>query len=303
MKESKIKDRRSFIKQSGLLLAATMAPTSIFSMETKPNFKMGLQLFTIRDAMAKDPIGTLKKIRAMGYEDSEVYGYDSKKDTYYGIKAKSFKELMDDLDFTVTSGHYDFSSYFMRPLNELQDYIAHCIEGSHSIGAKYITWPWLAPEYRTIENFKILTEKLNKIGEQVTKSGLGFAYHNHGFEFDEHDGKNGYDIILSETDPELVKLQMDMYWVKHSSKLTPSELIAQNPGRYVMWHIKDMDKVTRDYSELGNGSINYIDMLSNINTDVLEYYYLEQGSNFAQNSMQSIADSAKYFKKHLQKYL
>lgn len=299
MKES----RRNFVKQSSLLLSAAMLPISCFGIEKKPKDKMGLQLFTIRDAMEKDPIATLKKVRAMGYEDSEVFGYDDKKGTYYGIKAKSFKKLIDDLEFTVTSGHYDFSSYFMKPFNELQDYVSHCIEGSHAIDAKYITWPWLAPEYRTIENFKLLTEKLNKIGEQVTKSGLGFAYHNHGFEFDDHDGKNGYDIILSETDPELVKLQMDMYWVKHSSKLSPAELIVQNPGRYVMWHIKDMDKVTRDYSELGNGSIDYVDMLSNINTDVLEYYYLEQGSNFAQNSMQSVADSAAYFKEKLQKYL
>mgnify|MGYP000666355001 FL=1 len=89
----------------------------------------------------------------------------------------------------------------------------------------------------------------------------------------------------------------------HSAKLSPAELIANQPGRYVMWHIKDMDKVTRDYTELGNGSIDYIDMLSTVDTDALEYYYLEQGGNFAKNSMQSIADSAEYFKKHLQQYL
>lgn len=178
-----------------------------------------------------------------------------------------------------------------------------CIKGAKALDKSYETWPWLAPEYRVLEIFKPLAEKLNQIGEQVTKSGLGFAYHNHGFEFDKHNGQNGYDIILSETDPSLVKLQMDMYWVKHSSILSPSELIAQNPGRYVMWHIKDMDKITRDYSELGNGSIDYINMLSTINTDTLEYYYLEQGSNFAQNSMQSITDSATYFKKNLQQYL
>ena len=264
---------------------------------------MGLQLFTIRDAMAKDPIDTLKRVRTLGYEDSEVYGYDGEKGTYYGIKAADYKKLMDDLEFKATSGHYDFSSYFNKPFDELRRYVDHCIEGSHAIGAKYITWPWLAPEFRTIDNFRLLSEKLNKMGEQVSEAGLGFAYHNHDFEFIDHDGQNGYDIILSETDPELVKLQMDMYWVKHSSTLSPAELTAQNPGRYVMWHIKDMDKVTRDYTELGNGSIDYIDILSNIDTDALEYYYIEQGGNYAHNSMQSITDSAVYFKKYLQKYL
>ena len=94
-----------------------------------------------------------------------------------------------------------------------------------------------------------------------------------------------------------------MYWVAHSSKLSPSELIAKHPGRFVMWHIKDMDKETRDYTELGNGSIDYISMLSEIDSDALQYYYLEQGSNFAENSMQSVADSASYFKKHLRQYL
>lgn len=267
------------------------------------SFKMGLQLFSVRDAMAKDPIDTLKKVRAFGYEDSELFGYDGENKTFYGLKATEFKKVIDDLGFTVTSGHYDFSSFFAKPFNTLQNYLEQCIEGSHAIGAKYITWPWLAPEYRNIESFKLLTEKLNRMGELVTKNGLGFAYHNHNFEFTDHDGEKGYDYILSQTDPDLVKLQMDMYWVAHSSKLTPAELIAQNPGRYVMWHIKDMDKQTRDYSELGNGSIDYIDILSKIDKDALEYYYIEQGGNYAKNSMQSASDSAEYFKKQLQQFI
>jgi sugar phosphate isomerase/epimerase len=303
MQNSLSNSRRKFIKQSGLLMSATLLPVHGFSMAAAHKFKMGLQLYTIRDAMAKDPVDTLKKVRALGYEDSEIFGYDGEKGTYYGMKSADFKKLLDDLQFTVTSGHYDFSSYFKKPFDELRRYVDHCIEGSHAIDAKYITWPWLAPEYRTLDNFKILSEKLNQMGEQVSAAGLGFAYHNHDFEFTDHGGQTGYDIILAETDPQLVKLQMDLYWVKHSAKLSPAELIAQHPGRYVMWHIKDMDKVTRDYTELGNGSIDYVEILSKIDTDALEYYYLEQGGNYAQNSMQSITDSAVYFKKHLQQYL
>jgi len=294
--------RRNFVKQSSTLAAMAILPISC-TLQPTTRFKMGLQLFTIRDAMAKDPIDTLKKVRALGYEDSELFGYDGAQGTYYGMKAKTFKNVIDDIDFTVTSGHYDFSSLFMKPFETLQGYLEQCIEGSHTIGAKYITWPWLAPEYRTIDNYKLLAEKLNRMGELVNKSGLGFAYHNHGFEFLDHQGENGYDIILKETDADVVKLQMDMYWVKHSAQKSPKELITENPDRYVMWHIKDMDKVTRDYSELGNGSIDYIDILSNIDTDALEYYYIEQGSNFAHNSMQSITDSAAYFKKNLKQYL
>lgn len=264
---------------------------------------MGLQLFTIRDAMAKDPVASLKKVRALGYEDLEIYGYDSDKGTYYGLKALEFKQLLVDLNLTASSGHYDFSTYFDKPKDELKRYVDQCIAGALALESRYITWPWLAPEYRTLENFKLLSEKLNIIGLQVNEAGLGFAYHNHDFEFTDHGGKTGYDIILRETDPTMVKLQMDIYWVMHSSKKNPAELISDQPGRYEMWHIKDMDKVTRDYTELGNGSIDYISMLSTLPTDGLEYYYLEQGGNFARNSIQSITDSAEYFKKNLQKYL
>jgi len=91
----------------------------------------------------------------------------------------------------------------------------------------------------------------------------------------------------------LVKLQIDMYWVMHSSKQTPKELISQHPGRYVMWHIKDMDKITRDYTELGNGSIDYVDVLPDPNESGLEYFYIEQGGNFAHNAM-NFSTSSKY---------
>ncbi|MEQ8415312.1 MAG: sugar phosphate isomerase/epimerase [Imperialibacter sp.] len=296
-------NRRTFVKSAGALSAAALVPLTGFSAARKPKYKMGLQLFTIRDAMAKDPVSTLKQVKALGYQDTEIFGYDGLKGTYYGMKAADFKKLLNDLQLTATSGHYDFSSYFNQPMDKLLSYLDQCIEGAKVIDAKYITWPWLAPEYRTPDNFKALAYKLNQMGERVQSAGLGFAYHNHDFEFTSHNGTTGYEIILGETDPELVKLQMDMYWVVRSSNSTPAELIAANPGRYVMWHIKDMDKVTQDYSELGNGSIDYIKMLSTIDTDALEYYYLEQGGNFATSSMQSITDSAEYFKKHLRKYL
>ena len=303
MKKTKLITRRNFVKKSGTLAVASMIPIPSFAFGAQPKFKMGLQLFTIRDAMAKDPIEALKTVASLGYQDLETYGYDGDKDMYYGYKSADFKNILDDLQLTTTSGHYGFSDYFEKSDDELKRFVDQCITGAKALNKSYVTWPWLAPEYRSIENFKKLAGKLNRIGEQVNGAGLGFAYHNHDFEFTDHHGEHGYSSILYDTDPELVKLQMDMYWVEHSSKLSPKQLIAKHPGRFVMWHIKDMDKVTRDYTELGNGSIDYIDMLSTIDTDALEYYYLEQGGNFAQNSMQSIADSAAYFQKHLQRFL
>lgn len=296
-------NRRSFTKHTALGVTAALLPQLGFPKPPDSKYKMGLQLYSIRDAMVKDPFGSLKKVKDLGYEDLELYGYNAEEGSYYGFKAKSFKNILDDYGLTTSSGHYNFSSMFMKKKDELAAYTARCIEGALVMDKKYITWPFLAPEYRNLGNYKLLADKLNRIGEQVRGSGLEFAYHNHGFEFTDHHGETGYDIILRDTDPELVKLQMDLYWVMHSSKQTPKELVASQPGRYVMWHIKDMDKVSRDYTELGNGSIDYTQIMPDPKLSGLEYYYLEQGGNYARNSMQSIADSADFFKKNLQHLL
>jgi len=264
---------------------------------------MGYQLYSIRDEMAKDPIATLKSLKSMGYQDFETYGYEAEKDIFYGFKSSEFKNILDDLELTVTSGHYGFSPFLEKSDDELRRFVDQCIIGAKRVNSKYITWPWTAPELRTIDNFKLMSQKLNLIGEQVQNANLGFAYHNHGFEFEDHNGENGFDIIIKETDPSTVKLEMDMYWVMHSSNYTPQELIDAQPGRYVMWHLKDMDKVTRDYTELGNGSIDYVKLLPDPLKSGLEFYYLEQGGNFAINSVRSAESSANYFKSNLQKYL
>jgi sugar phosphate isomerase/epimerase len=277
--------------------------SSVITQANAKKYKMGLQLFTIRDAMAKDVSGTLKKVAALGYQDLETYGFDNDRIKYYGLPATDFKRVLEDYHLTTSSGHYNLFQYLDKSSDELKKYVDQCIEGARTIGQRYITWPWLPPESRTIDKFKLLAEKLNVAGEQITKAGLGFAYHNHDFEFIDHDGENGYNIIMKDTDPSLVKLQIDLYWVMHSSKLSPAELFSKQPGRFVMWHIKDMDKVTRDYTELGNGSIDYTTILPDASRSGLQLYFLEQGGNFAKNSMQSIADSAKFFKANLEKYL
>lgn len=272
-------NRRKFIEAVGIFGAAMVLPTFGCLAATKPKYKMGLQLYSVHKDMTNDPIGTLKAATAMGYQNFETFGFDGQKGTFYGYRASEFKKILDHFRITASSGHFGFSSYLEKSDDELKRFVEQCIEGSRAVGMKYITWPWLAPEQRTIDKFKLLSAKLNLIGEQVTAAGLGFAYHNHDFEFTDHDGENGFDIILKETDPSLVKLQMDMYWVMHSSKRSPKMLVKDQPGRYVMWHIKDMDKITRDYTELGNGSINYAEVLPDPIESGLEYYFLEQGGN------------------------
>ena len=295
--------RRAFINKTGALVAATLVAPGAISHAQQKKYKMGLQLFTIRDAMAKDVKGTLSKVAGMGYQDLETYGFDGEQLKYYGLNASDFKRLLEDNELTTSSGHYDLFLFLDKTDDALNKYVDQCIEGAHALGQQYITWPWLTPESRTIDKFKLLAEKLNTVGERVSKAGLGFAYHNHNFEFIDHGGETGYDIIMTNTDPALVKLQIDLYWVMHSSKRSPAELFSLQPGRFVMWHIKDMDKVSRDYTELGNGSIDYKVILPDAGRAGMQLYFLEQGGNFAKNSMQSISDSSQFFKQHLERYL
>ena len=294
--------RRDFIGQSVSRLAPLLTlPT--FATRSGRKFKMGLQLFTVREPMETDLKGTIKKIQKIGYEDLETYGFDPEGVKFYGMKARDFRQFLGDHQLTTSSGHYDLFKFFDKPVDELLRYVDQCIEGASAVGHRYITWPWLTPESRAIEKFGPLAERLNVIGERVARAGLGFAYHNHDFEFTDHDGRTGYEIIMRETDPDLVKLQIDLYWVMHSARFTPAQLFDRQPGRFVMWHIKDMDKSSRDYTELGNGSIDYASILPLAPRAGMELFFLEQGGNFAVTPMQSIEDSARFFKSKLEKFL
>lgn len=292
--------RRKFLQNSSLIVAGTTC-TGAYALGgfTNKRYKIGLQLFTVRDAMAEDPEGTLIKLKQMGYEDFETYGFDPQTNRIYGYEVAEFKALLDRLQLTTTSGHYGFSDYFDADDETLYWFVDRCIKAAKTLNSRYITWPWVHPDRRNPEGFQRLAILLNRIGQQVFEAGLGFAYHNHGYEFEDWDGQTGFDILVEKTNPKWVKWQMDMYWVVHSGK-TPIALVNQDPGRFVMWHIKDMDKETRDYTELGNGSIDYVQMLPEPERSGMEYYYLEQGGNFAVNSMQSVFDSMDYFKKYIQ---
>jgi sugar phosphate isomerase/epimerase len=298
--------RRRFLEQTGALASVLAAAgpasaTMVPRFQAGPRYKMGLQLYTVRAPMRTDVAGTLQRIAALGYEELETYGFDAQTIGYYGMPAKVFAERLRDLKMTAPSGHYDLNRYAGASVADLTGYVARCIEGAHALGQTYITWPLLDEGFRTIDKFKMVAERLNTIGAQIKKAGLELAYHNHDFEFVEQDGQIGYDILLKETDPALVKMQMDLYWVAHGSKLTPHEWFKKQPGRFVMWHVKDMHKVSRDYTELGNGTIDFTKIWPDARLAGMKHFFVEQGSNFAKDPMQSIADGAAYVKKYLLK--
>lgn len=280
-----------------------MATSSLAVSAPQPRrrYKLGLQLFTMRAAMARDVHGTLKRVAAMGYEDFETYGFDPAGLRYYGMPANAFAQRLRDLNLTTSSGHYDLNRFVSSSMDDLKRYVDGCIEGARVLGQEYITWPYLDEGDRTIEKFKIVAERLNIIGAQVKKAGLQAAYHNHDFEFVEQNGEIGYDVILKETDPALVKLQIDLYWIAHGSKLTPNQWFKRAPGRFVMWHVKDMHKTSRDYTELGNGSIDFTRIWPDAQLAGMKYFYVEQGGNFTHDPFRSVADSAEYVKRVLLK--
>ena len=286
--------RRTFIQQAGALASAALATP----LAQPRRYKMGLQLYTMRAAMRQDVDGTLKRIAAIGYEEAETYGFDPEAIRYYGLPAKEFAQRLKDNNMTTPSGHYDLNRYMSTSVDDLKRYVDRCIEGAHALGQTYITWPLLDPDSRTIEKFKVAAERLNLAGEQARKAKLQVAYHNHDFEFVEQNGQLGYDVIIRETDPALVKLQMDLYWVARASQ-TPHDWFKRAPGRFVMWHVKDMHKTSRDYTELGNGTIDFTKIWPDAQLAGLKHFFVEQGGNFTHDPFRSITDSAEYVKRVL----
>ena len=290
--------RRAFAQNAGLFASAALIAPHVLA---QARHKMGLQLFTIRDAMARDLDDTLKRIAAMGYQEVETYGFDPDAIGYYRLPAKEFAQRLRDNGLASPSGHYDLNRFAKASLDDLNRYVDRCVLGAQALGQAYITWPVLDAAARTIETFKLVAERLNGIGERIAKAGLQVAYHNHGYEFVEQDGQLPYDIILKETDPKLVKLQVDLYWLAHDSKQPARYWFERAPGRFVMWHVKDMHKVSRDYTELGNGTIDYTKIWPDIPRAGMKHFFVEQGGNFAHDSMRSVADCAEYVKRVLLK--
>lgn len=287
--------RRRFMQQAGALASAAFVLP-----QQRRRYKLGLQLYTVRAAMRQDLDATLKRIAGIGYQELETYGFDPAGLRYYGLDAKAFAQRLKELNLTTPSGHYDLNRYVNTGVDELKRYMDRCIEGARALGQSYITWPLIDADSRTLDKFKVVAERLNVAGEQARKAGLQVAYHNHDFEFVEQNGQRGYDIIMKETDPALVKLQVDLYWLARASQ-SPNDLFRRAPGRFVMWHVKDVHKVSADYTEVGNGTIDFTKIWPDAELAGLKHFFVEQGGNFTHDPIRSITDSAAYVTRVLMK--
>jgi len=288
-------DRRTFLEQAGSLASAALVLPSM----QKPRYKIGLQLFTVNRDMNRDPVASLQRVAQMGYEEVETYGINPEALTYYGLPAAEFAKRLTEHHLPTPSGHYDLQRFLNASADDLNRYVDRCVEGARVLGQRYIVWPYLEPGTRTLDTYKRVAGLLNAIGSRLAKSGVQVAYHNGGGEFIAQSGQFPYDIILRETDPKLVALQIDLYWHAHDTNAPPHALFTRAPGRFVMWHVKDMHKVSRDYTELGNGTIDYTKIWPDAAMSGMTHFFVEQGGNFAVNAMQSAADGMAYVKKYL----
>jgi len=288
--------RRNFIKNAGLAAAGAMIlPSFACSALAAPTRKIGLQLYSLREQLPKDVRSTIAKVAEAGYNEVETYGY-SVKDKFWGLDPKSFKALLDQHGLTAPSGHYGMDPFIQ---NGDQEILKSYIEAAKIVGGEYITVPYLGDALRkTEDDWKKVAARLNEASAICKASGLKLAYHNHNFEFVKYGAITGYDILLKETDPAAVKFELDLYWVVRSGN-DPVKLFTDHPGRFPMWHVKDMDKANNTINtEVGSGTIDFKKIYANAKLAGLEHLIVEQ-ENFSLDPYVSIKQSADYVKKNI----
>lgn len=128
-----------------------MADTTRLVLGKNSHYKMAYQLYSVNNDMQENSVTTLKALKTMGYQDFEIYGFDAEKNSYYGYGSSHFKSILNDLDLTVSSGHYGFSPFLAKPVDQLMRFVDQCIAAALVINSRYINWPWLAPEQRDLK--------------------------------------------------------------------------------------------------------------------------------------------------------
>jgi len=236
--------RRTFIKTSGLAIAgAALLPKFLLASERKIE-RLGLQLYSVRDAMKNDPAGSLKKLADMGYIHVEHANYVDRK--FYGYSAKDFKKLLADTNLQMPSGHTVMTAQdWDNTKNDFTDKWKYTIEDAAEVGQRYVISPWLDDNLRTdLDGLKRFMTQFNKCGELCKSNGMTFGYHNHNFEFSTKvNGNTLYDFILANTDPSLVAQQMDIGNMLGAGGIA-LDLLKKYPGRFELMHVKDEIKST-----------------------------------------------------------
>ena len=275
-----MKTRRDFLKfTGGLAASALLLPTLTSAKKVK---KVGIQLYSVRKEMLADPVGTLKALAKIGYKELE--SARSEKGNYYGLQAKEIKKVAGDLGMTVTSGHVHIDKDFQRS-----------IDSAAEAGQSYLVCSSLPSEGQTVDNYKKVADMFTKAAEDCKKSKLIFGYHNHEYEFEKENGQVLYDVLLDNTDPKLVTMELDLGWVIISGN-DPLAYFNKYPGRFPLWHLKDMDGAKKESTEFGKGEVNILNMLQNADKSGVKHIFIEQ-EEYASTAL----DSMKYDYDYLMK--
>jgi len=233
--------RRSFLRNSAFGLGALAFASPALQALAVAKYKklVGIQLYSVRDDMKRDPQSTLEALAQMGYKYVEHANYIGRK--FYGWEAKEFKKRLDDLGMKMPSGHTVMGKmHWDDAKNDFTDLWKYTVEDAAVMGQELVISPSIDMGIRKDKNLLLkYMDIFNKSGELCQKSGMRFGYHNHDFEFSEKlDGELLYDIMLNNTDPTLVAQQLDIGNMINGGGV-PAEVMKKFPGRFVSMHVKD----------------------------------------------------------------
>jgi sugar phosphate isomerase/epimerase len=291
--------RRAFLKSAAWLTTGTLFSSTGRAASAQ---YIGLQLYTVREAMGQDPSGTLARVAQLGYNTVEGATYTGTQ-TFYGLTPAAFATLLRQQGLIMPSNHYLLGQ--VQPKGQpVQGTILHgwnkAVDDAARIGLKYMVCAYLFDSERgDLDQYKRLAEQLNQAGECCHKAGLQLAYHNHDFEFVAQQGQLPYQVLLAGTDANLVKMELDLYWVTKAG-YDPVTLFQQHPGRFPLWHVKDMARqAPHGFTEVGNGCIDFQRLFAQAKQAGLTHFFVEQdetpGSPF-----ESIRQSIAHIKRLLQ---
>lgn len=240
---------------------------------------IAVQMYTLRDETAKDFKGTLEKVASIGYKGVEFAGYG-------GLSASQLKAELDRLGLKVAGDHVG--------MDLLKNHLEETIEYNLEIGNQYIICPWT--KYETKDEYLALAEFLNQAGEKCKARGLEFGYHNHAHEFQLFDGEHALDLLFKNTDPELVKMELDTYWVQYAG-IEPVGYLKKYAGRCVLVHQKDMEAGEgKGFTEVGNGIMD-IKAIFAASEEIGARWFIVEQDKCSRPSLESVAISFNNLKK------
>lgn len=275
-----MKTRRDFLKVSaaGALGAMVLGQAACTSAAVdKKSFGVGLQLYTVRDAIANDLPGSLQKLSDLGYKNLEMASYADGK--FYGMAPKEFQKLVEGLGMKIVSSHTSVEAEGITTASAQQMADAHA-----EIGVEYCVQPWIEEKDRNVETYKKMIAEWNKVGEIMKNVGIQFGYHNHNFEFLPTDGMVPYyDIFMKEMDADLITMELDCYWATKAGQ-DPVEMFNKYPGRFQLLHFKDMAAEVSepfytvdkdDITSVGAGLIDYKRIYDAREKAGMKYFFVE----------------------------